>query len=76
MKWGKAEVDKGVCDQPFPTCRRIGEGMQTKGSRRNTGNLSVHGISLSSQGSEEIYFRLRTRAFWIACSASIAVWCA
>jgi hypothetical protein len=40
MSRGKAEARRGMSDQPLPSCRGIGDGMQTKGTRRNTGDPS------------------------------------
>ena len=40
MSRGKAEAARGMSDQPFQSCRGIGDGMQTTGTRRNTGSPS------------------------------------
>ena len=40
MSRGKAEAGRSTSDQPFPSCRGIGDGMQTKGARRNTASPS------------------------------------
>ena len=57
---GKAEADGIVRANKFhPTCRGIGDGMQAKGTKRNTGSSSGDGSFGSTGNSREI-----GRAVW------------
>ncbi len=38
--WESRSGQGDTSDQPFPSCRGIGDGMQAKGTRRNTGSPS------------------------------------